>query len=498
MFYITDLRVLLINPPNPKNFVANKEAAGGFGVLLPQEELGFPPLSLLYSAAVLENQGFYAGVLDCNLLNLTKKELLEYCTSFDPDIVVVVTSIQTFDQDCFLMRQLKIRFCDATIMAIGPVLKFFQERFFQLSDADCGVFAEPEGVLPILLHKICHNEDISSVKGILFKDNGQIISTGDAPLIQNLEDLPNPAWHLLPQPMKYTFTISSSRGCPHGCFYCPYIVSQGKQYRFRNPQSVVEEMRYLEKKFNARQRQFRDPIFTFLKERTKKICSLIIKEKLKVSWVIETRPEFLDFELLELLAKAGCCKIIFGVESGSNRILKSMHRLLPSVSPNSYLTHVRAITKKAKSLGIVPFSLFMLGLPDEDWNSAMETINFAKKLETVTQFSILSPYPGTAFFEIAHKEGLVFEKSLSKMTVLRDAITCTKHLTSQELEKLVRIANYETYAALGLKTILRKDFKKMVAHFGHFLRSREKRIFAKKDLYVIIEFLQQISKTSEV
>lgn len=492
------LRIILVNPSNPKNFVANKDAAGGFGVLLPRGELGFPPLSLLYSAAVLEEDGFCVGLMDCNVLNLDEKAALRYCDSFDPDVIVVLTSVQTFDQDCNLMRLLKGRVGDAVIVAIGPVLKFFQERFFQLSSADCGVFAEPEGVLPVLVHKICRGEDMTPVKGVFFRHNGKVISTGDAPLIQNLEELPYPAWHLLPQPVRYTFTISSSRGCPHGCFYCPYIVSQGKQYRCRNPQSVVDEMLYLEKEFNARLIQFRDPIFTFLKERTRGICNLIVERGMKVNWVIETRPEYLDFELLELLARAGCRKIVFGVESGNERILNKMGRLLPSFSAETYLTHVKAITKKAKSVGIAQLPLFMLGLPDEDWNSAMDTINFAKELATDAQFSLLSPYPGTAFFEMAHNEGLVVEDDFSEMTTLSKAVTCTKHLTRQELEKLVKMANNELYAAIALKTISRGDFKNAATHFSHFLDSREKMSFARKDLYILIKFLEQISKKTKV
>jgi radical SAM superfamily enzyme YgiQ (UPF0313 family) len=490
-------RIVLINPPNPKNFIADRDAAGGFGVLRSKDQQAFAPLSLLYSAAVLEKTNFSVGLMDCNILNLAEKAAVKNCNRLNPDVIIILTSAQTFDQDCNFAKLLKERIEGATVVAIGPVSKFFQERFFQLSNAECGVFAEPEGILPVLLNKIRNGEDLTPVKGIFFRCNGNIVSTEDAPLIKNLEELPYPAWHLLPQPVRYRFTISSSRGCPHGCFYCPYIASQGRQYRYRNPKSVVDEMLYLEKRFNAKLIQFRDPIFTFLKERVRGICSMILDEGVNVKWIIETRPEYLDSELLELLAKAGCCEIVFGVESGSKRILKKMGRLLPTFTAEAYLTHVKAIAKKAKSVGIVPFALFMLGLPDEDRNSALDTINFAKELETSTQFSVLSPYPGTPFYDMAHNEGLVVEDDFSKMTTYTNAVTRTKYLTSQELENLVNMANREVWAESGLRAISRGDFKNVARHFGHFLGSREKMSFVRNDLYVLVKFLRQNSSKNK-
>jgi radical SAM superfamily enzyme YgiQ (UPF0313 family) len=494
---MTDLRVVLINPPNPKNFIADRDAAGGFGVLRSKDQQGFPPLSLLYSAAVLEKNNFSVGLMDCNILNSDEKAAIEFCDRLNPDVVGILTCTQTFDQDCKFLKLLKERVKVATVAAIGPVLKFFQERFFQLSNADVGIFGEPEGILPCVMRRIRDGEDLTPIKGIVFRRNGEIVSTGEAALIQNLEALPYPAWHLLPQPVKYSFTISSSRGCPYGCFYCPYVVSQGRQYRYRNPKSVVDEMLYLEKRFNAKLIQFRDPIFTFLKERVRGICSMILEEGVNVDWIIETRPEYLDSELLELLAKAGCHKIVFGVESGSKRILKKMGRLLPNFSAEAYLTHVKAIAKKTKSVGIIPFALFMLGLPDEDWNSAIDTINFAKELETATQFSVLSPYPGTSFYDMARNEGLVVEDDFSKMTTYTNAVIRTKHLTSQELDKLVNMANREVWAESGLRAISRGDFKNVAKHFGHFLGSREKMSFVRNDLYVLVEFLRQNSSKTK-
>jgi len=482
--------VVLINPPNPRNLVADRDAAGGFGVLRTKEQIAFPPLTLLYSASVLERRRFPLRVLDCSAMNYDEKKAIKNCCSFEPRVAVVLTSTPTFNLDCSFARQLKKQSEEITLIMIGPMVRVFPTKTLNLSGADFGVLGEPENVLPDLIGCIHAHKSLVSMKGLVFRRSEGLVSTGDAPLLKNLDALPYPAWHLLPY-KRFFFTISSSRGCPYGCFYCPYVISQGLEYRFRSPENVVNEMRYLKERFGAKLIQFRDPTFSFLKERAKDICRLIMQKKVDVDWIVETRPETVDFELLGLLAKAGCCEMLLGVESGSKRILDSMGRLLPKFSADAYLDHVRKIVERARSLGVVPLAFFMLGLPEENWDTALATINFAKGLRTAVQFSIASPYPGTKFSEMANSEGLISDSDLSKMDTYTCSVVRTRYLSTEDLERIVRRANYEVRAQKGLETLARKNIRFLPMHFLHFLAVKDKVGFAKKGAYTITNLLKK-------
>lgn len=487
---MSERNVVLINPPNPRNFIADRDAAGGFGVLRTKEQMPFPPLSLLYSAAVLEKHNCSVKLLDCSGVNYDVEKAVKKCRSLEPYVAGILTSTPTFVLDCAFAKRLKEENEEIKLIMLGPMVKLAQTESLNLSGADFGVLGEPENVLPSLVDSIYMHKSLSSIAGIVFQRNGRVVSTGDAPLIENLDALPYPAWHLLSY-RRFLFTMSSSRGCPYQCFYCPYAVSQGAQYRFRSPENVLNEMQYLRERFAAKLIQFRDPTFSFLNQRAKDICKLVIRRKVDVDWIVETRPENIDSKLLELFAKAGCCEILLGVESGSRKILKSIGRLLPTFSAEAYLDHVRRIVLQARDLGIVPFTFFMLGLPEEDWDTALETINFAKELETPIQFSVASPYPGTRFCEMAKSEGLISDDNFSNMDTYMRPIIRTRYLTSVALEKIVRRANYEVRGQKGLESLARKDLRYLPMHFVHFLHVEDKMSFVKKGMYALTKLLNR-------
>ena len=195
----------------------------------------------------------------------------------------------------------------------------------------------------------------------------------------------------------------SSRGCPYGCcFYCPYPVNSGKKVRLRSIENVIGEMEYLKNKYGIRAVDFRDPIFTLNKERTLKFSHELIKKNLNIIWSCETRIDCLDEDLLKTMYQAGLRHLNSGVESASKEVLKKSSRLPIEIN------HQNKIISFCHGRGISIAAFYIIGMEGDTEETVEETINYAKKLNTlVAQFTISTPYPGTAFFEKTKSQGQI-------------------------------------------------------------------------------------------
>ena len=199
-----------------------------------------------------------------------------------------------------------------------------------LNETDYIVEGEGEVTICELLHSLEGKMDIENVKGIWYKKNGVLKRTPQRPFIQNLDDLPFPARQLLPKEyMNFGHTtISASRGCPFNCSFCQPTLRKlfGPVVRFRSPKNVVDEMEYLKTTFKIKHVKFQDDTFTARKQWVTEVCSEILKRKLKIRWDCNARVNTIDKELLTKMKEAGCTKVEFGVESGSQEILNSLNK----------------------------------------------------------------------------------------------------------------------------------------------------------------------------
>jgi len=238
----------------------------------------------------------------------------------------------------------------------------------------------------------------SAIAGLAWRDNGEIVINPDRPFIASLDDLPMPKHELLPldrqrMPMiKGPFTfIVTSRGCPAGCKYCIKHVSYQTSVRVRSPQLIFEELQYLATLGIHHVHMYAD-LFTVNRQQVVDLCRLIIDAGLKVSWTCNSRVDYVDEEMLQLMGQAGCWYISWGIESANEQILKRAHKGYKKEQA------FRAL-KWAKAAGINNWGYFIIGLPGETEESIQETIKYAKELPLdIALFHIAAPYPGTPFF----------------------------------------------------------------------------------------------------
>lgn len=239
---------------------------------------------------------------------------------------------------------------------------------------------------------------LASIKGLVWRRGDEIVVNPDRPFIRNLDDLPIPLHHLLPLdtyriPMikgPYTFIVTS-RGCTAGCTYCIKHVSYQYGIRIRSPQNIVEELKVLGGLGIHNIHMYAD-LFTVSRDQVVELCKLILQEGLKIKWTCNSRVDYVDPEMLQLMSKAGCWYISWGIESANEQILKHAHK-------GYRLEQAPQALKWAHEAGIKNWGYFIIGLPGETVDTIKETIRFAKSLPLdICLFHIAAPYPGTPFF----------------------------------------------------------------------------------------------------
>ena len=203
------------------------------------------------------------------------------------------------------------------------------------------------------------------------------------PRIQNLDELPEVAWDYfvdLPYdftapgiPNKPVFTMNSSRGCPFGCGFCSVGGVWGRKYVYFSAQRVVADIAYLVNTYGARGIYFREDNFTVNRNRTIKICELLMERDFDVKWACETRVDTLDRELIQLMYAAGCRFLYLGVESGSQRVLDYLKKGIT-------LEQSKRACQWCREIGMRTYASFIVGLPTETEAEREQTANFAREL----------------------------------------------------------------------------------------------------------------------
>lgn len=287
-------------------------------------------------------------------------------------------------------------------LTIRDLLDHLEGKVEQRSPEMKRIFEKQMGYQPALNPD--GSVDISRIAGLAWRKGDSLYKNPPRPFISDLDDLPIPLHHLLPLSsyrmpmMKGPFTfIVTSRGCPAGCTYCIKHVSYQYSVRVRSPEKIVEELWVL-KKLGINNIHMYADLFTVNREQVVNLCKLIIEQNLKIKWTCNSRVDFVDEEMLQLMGKAGCWFISWGIESANEAILKHARK---GAKPEQ----ARQALLWSKKAGINNWGYFIIGLPGETEETIRQTIEFAKGLPLdIALFHIAAPYPGTPFFFEVVKE----------------------------------------------------------------------------------------------
>jgi anaerobic magnesium-protoporphyrin IX monomethyl ester cyclase len=268
-----------------------------------------------------------------------------------------------------------------------------------------------------------------------------IVINADRPFISNLDDLPLPRHELLPldryrAPMvrgAYAFVVTS-RGCPAGCRFCIKHVSNGGAVRYRSPENVLAEIEQL-LALNVRDIHMYADLFTINREHVLGICEGILQRGWKLRWTCNSRVDFVDAELLQIMARAGCWMISWGIESGDEGMLKRMHK---GITP----AQVGQALRWSKQAHIMNWGYFIIGLPGETEESIRKTIAYAKRLPIdLVLFHIAAPHPGTPFFfEVVEQGWFRPGTRWEEVDMDRSTVLDYPNLRAEQLEHWARVA----------------------------------------------------------
>lgn len=376
------------------------------------ERGGLPFLGIGYIGSWLQKCGYEVVIADPHNLNWSIEKSVKEILKGNPKAVGVTATTNNRFKTIELIKELKKQKSDLFIFVGGPHFALTAENALKIvPEIDVVVKGEGEITSKELLDEFQKGKDFSKVQGIFYKNKeGKIIETIDRPFEQDLDKF-TLNWNLF-EIEKYHRNIDgtkiraigvfSSRGCPNRCAYCVNAAFRKGTFRLRNPIKFVDEIEYLYKKYGFKGFDIWDDTLTVSKEHVKKICQEIIKRKLDIKWYGRTRVNMIDKEILELMWKAGCIRVSYGVESGSPRILKI---IMKNITPEQAINAARI----SSDLGIKVVMNFMVNLPYETIDDLKMTINLMKKLNSIKNvtaaygFSII--YPGTAMEDMAKKEG---------------------------------------------------------------------------------------------
>ena len=328
----------------------------------------------------------------------------------------------------------------------GAHVSSTKNQILEETEADFAIKHEGEKTLLELLEYVSKNiKSYENIDGLIWKRDGEIIENNDRKFLtsEELDGLPFPDYEAfdLGEYLCYqtrTLPIITSRGCPYQCNYCSVKLSMGRGFRYRSAENVFNELRYWYEKGWSRF-EINDDCFTMNMKRANEICDNIIKSGIKIKFSLYNgiRVDRIDRVLLSKMKKAGCIFLSFGCESGNNDILKKIKK--------GITTHqVIQASKWAYSLGISHSVNFIIGHTGETFETALDSINLAKKLPcNFVNFYNLIPYPNTAAFEWAKENGkfLVNENDYLKLVSYRDNVPIfeTVQFTKEERMKITKI-----------------------------------------------------------
>ena len=396
------MKVLLINPPRENEIMGNNPS-------IIEEERGYnPPLGLLYVAAFLEKHAKHdITIIDSQVEKLDYKSLKSRIISNNPDVVGLTAMTMTLIDVIKTIGLVKTVNENTKVVLGGPHVHLFPDATIKLENVDYLVLGEGEEVFKELLCAIDDKGMLRKIPGLVFETNGEVINTGKRLLISDLDELPFPARHLVPY-KKYTSllskgsvvtTVFTSRGCPFKCSFCdrPHL---GKTFRARSSINVVDELETCTK-LGIYEFLIYDDTFTVNKERVIDICNEIIRRKLNIGWDIRARVDTVNEEVIAHLKKAGCQGIHYGVEAGTDKILKILNKGIT-------INQVKEVFNLTRKYKIPILAYFMIGSPRETLEGIYQTFKVMKELNPdYVHITVLTPFPGTKIYSDGLKNGVI-------------------------------------------------------------------------------------------
>lgn len=412
------------------------------------------PLNYGYIASSLIPAGAEVEIYDMAVYHQTNKELAHFLDENTFDIIGVSFMAGRYKETVEeLLNVTAHKKRDSWLVVGGPGPSPISDFFLSTTDIDVVVIGEGEETIVDLLRAKLNNENLSDLKGIAYKDNGNVITTEPRHPPKHLDKIPFPAWHLSPmnyyttclkffnqEPDEKALQIITSRGCTGSCSFC---FRMHKGVRLRSINNIIDEIKLLKKRYGVTYFLFADELFVISKKRLYEFKDALDKNDLQIKFMCDARVDLFDMEVATTLKETGCQFVNIGFESLSQSVLDKMHKKV-TVEQNIKAAEV---AKKAK----LPVGLNILwGCPGDTEESLRKGVDFIKRYSdrNHSQIRNIKPvtcYPGCPLYYQAIKDGLLLgPDDFFKAFLNSDSITINfTDIGTREMYRLLYEANYE-------------------------------------------------------
>jgi len=425
-----------------------------------------PPVWAGLLATFVRRKGFSVNIIDANAEGMSPDQTVARTLELNPLLVVVVVyghqpsaSTQIMPSASTICSVLKEKKPNQKVLLVGGHVSALPERTLNEEKADFVSNGEGPYTVLDLVQALKSNkpEDLTGVRGLVYKKNGQIQVNLASPLVKDLDgEMPEMAWDLLPV-KKYRAhnwhcfghldrrtpyaSFYTTLGCPYHCTFCciqsPYksgekesgLKEEINSYRFWSPKSVVDQIGKLVKEYGVRNIKIADEMFVLNARHVMGICDLIIERGYDLNIWAYARIDTIKDNMLDRLKRAGVNWLAFGIESGSERVRDNVDKAFDQ-------DEIRKIIKKVKDAGINIIGNYIFGLPEDDLESMQATLDLALELNCeFANFYCAMAYPGSPLYQQALKDKWALPKTWSGYSQHSvDMLPLpTKHLPASEV-----------------------------------------------------------------
>ena len=406
---------LILQLPSPPRKNVFREWSGGMGTALASERDGWghdqqfydiPYSAYLYIARRLQQDGTPFRYVDLQSQAAMPVETFDALFQQDaPRVLVTQVNLPSLEHDLELVARARSLVPGLQVILVGATAKWFKQRILSSGQADI-VMEEAEELLVSENIRALLDAEPGRIQGASVWRDGAVATLPAQNRMTSLDFVDFPAYELLDftryesdyylgRSYRYA-TVFTTKGCPYTCNYCPYPFGFGRRLVYRSPARVVDDIERLKTQFGVGQILFRDQVFTINRRHTTKVCEELIRRDLGIVWVCETRYDLVDDEILDLMHRAGCREVHYGLESADEALFAGTAK---TDGPRS-LDLFEKIVAKTRNHGMRVHLHLIVGLPDESRNSVRNTTKWLRRVRPDSvQFAYFVPYPGTPLFE---------------------------------------------------------------------------------------------------
>ena len=374
------------------------------------------PMGMGYIASALKNSGYNVEIYSQDKYHYPDEHLQDYLDKNHFDVIGVSMVAGYYQYQKIQKISKAINSAKNRPYYIlgghGPAAE--PEFFLKKTNADAIVIGEGELTIVELMEKLAAKKSLLDVKGIAFNNNGEVIVNKRRPLLEDIDSIAWPAYSLFPMdyyallryanasPTEYLVSMLTGRGCKYKCNFC-YRMDEGQ--RIRSNEGIIEEVNFVKKEYGATYVNFIDELLMVSEERTMSLCEDFLRNNLNVRWACTGRLNYAKPKVLELMKRAGCDFIDFGIESLDDKVLATMCK---GLTVNQIFKGVEAVLDS----GISPGLNLLFGHIGDKRENFYKAVDFLLKFSDGCQNRTIrpvTPYPGSPLYYYAIEKGLLVD-----------------------------------------------------------------------------------------